>query len=135
MQSCTNHPYAADAQPCEGCGQPFCELCRVEIMGRHLCLACKQGAVAGVMERKRQHPMAIWSLLTPLFGYLLCGVLVPVTGALGIYLGNKVLREIELEGHWGGRSLALAGIVTSVGTLLPWTLSVIAIVLFRLGVL
>lgn len=135
MQTCTNHPYAADAQPCESCGQPFCEHCRVEIMGRQLCSACKQGAVAGIMERKRQHPLALWSLLTPLGGYLLCGFLVPITGPLGIYLGTKVLREIEAQGTWGGRSLALAGIATSVGTLLPWVLSVIAIVLFRLGVL
>lgn len=47
--SCFYHAGSRAAIPCDQCGRFLCQLCDIEIGGRHLCPACFQ---AGVSERK-----------------------------------------------------------------------------------
>ena len=47
--SCFYHAGSRAAIPCDQCGRFLCQLCDIEIGGRHLCPACFQ---AGVAERK-----------------------------------------------------------------------------------
>ena len=94
-------------------------------MGQQLCGDCKQQSVLGVVEQRRQHPLALLSLAVPILGYVTC-VLIPITSGLGIYLGSKTLREIREKPYLSGGSLALLGIVVSGGVLACWLLALVA---------
>lgn len=107
------------------CGRPFCAQCLAEIMGQKLCGECKLQSVTGVVEQRRQHPLALLSLVVPIAGYVTC-VGIPFTSGLGIYLGWKVMREIREKPHLSGHSVALAGIVVSGGVLATWLVALVA---------
>jgi hypothetical protein len=134
VPTCVYHPQVEETVPCAGCGRPFCENCLAEIMGQRLCADCKSRMVQGVQEaghRRQQHPLALSSVLVPVLGYIFtCALLVPLTSLIGLYLGSRVLRETGQQEGYSGRSIALAGMVISGGTLFTWVVAVIALVLF-----
>ena len=94
-------------------------------MGQKLCGECKLQSVTGIVEQRRQHPLALLSLVVPIAGYVTC-VGIPFTSGLGIYLGWKVIREIREKPHLSGGSLALAGMVVSGGVLATWLVALVA---------
>lgn len=65
-------------------------------------------------------------MLIPLFGYLACAVPVPITSSVGLYLAQKVLREVREQPYASGKSLALVGLVVSAGTLGTWLVAAAA---------
>src|SRR5579871_5045279 len=44
--SCFFHPESRAAAPCSECGRFLCNLCDIELDGRHLCPACFQSGVS-----------------------------------------------------------------------------------------
>ncbi len=44
---CKNHPAESAAARCDGCAEPFCANCLVEVQGQHYCGSCKVLAVQG----------------------------------------------------------------------------------------
>ena len=130
MPVCLNHPHVEETQPCAQCGRPFCDRCLVEITGRKLCNECKAFSVTGVVSRPERHPQAILALLIPVVGYVFC--LTPVTSTIGLFMGRRVLQEIEREPNLSGRSVALAAVVVSGGTLATFAATLVAIILFWL---
>lgn len=99
-------------------------------MGRRLCAECKATALVSVYERPTQHPLAAMSLIVPVVGYLLC-LPIPLTSAAGLVISRKVLRELREQPHLTGRSVALAGLVVSGGTLGTWVLALAVTILMR----
>ncbi len=45
--SCFYHPQSRAAVPCEQCGRFLCQLCDLEVDGRHLCPSCFQAGLTG----------------------------------------------------------------------------------------
>jgi hypothetical protein len=99
-------------------------------MGSQLCLDCKAKSLVSVYERRTQHPLAAMSLIVPIAGYLLC-LPIPITSVVGLWLSRKVLRELGEQPHLAGRSVALAALVVSGGTLGTWLVALTATVLLR----
>lgn len=130
---CQIHTDVETSLACERCARPFCERCLTAILGQRLCVDCKQEAVQSLLTPRHRHPQALLALLVPLVGYATC-VLTPITSAIGLLIGTRVLREMRAQPQWGGRSIALAGVVVSGGTLAAWVLAVLAAVwLHRVG--
>jgi hypothetical protein len=123
--TCVNHPAAETLQTCQDCGRPFCDRCLVTLMGTQRCETCKEAAVRGVSVRPARHPLAAMSLVIPVAGYFLC-LPIPITSAVGLWLGRKVLRDLERQPHLSGRGAALAAIVVSGGTLVTWMIALAA---------
>ncbi len=44
---CKNHPGVVAVNRCEGCAEPFCGNCLVNVLGKWYCGSCKTMAVAG----------------------------------------------------------------------------------------
>lgn len=132
MPTCINHPAIEETVECGGCNRPFCEQCVVQILGRQLCGECKTTALQGAFQRPAAHPLAVISLAVPVAGYLLC-VPIPITSTLGLWLGWRVLRELELQPHLSGRGPALAALVVSGSTLATWVIALIATIWFRVS--
>lgn len=128
--ACTFHPHAEETTACSDCGRPFCEQCLAAILGRKLCRDCKAIAVEGVVRRPQRHPQALLALVIPIVGYATC-LLIPITSLIGLAMGSRVLRELRDEPHLSGRSLALAAMVVSGGTLAAWITAVAATLLAR----
>ena len=131
VTACIYHPNIEESAPCDRCGRYFCDQCLVAILGRTLCGECKTSLVAGTVERAQRHPLAIVALVVPVVGYASC-VLVPITSPLGLYLGWKVMRELRDRPHLSGRTLALAAMVISGGTLGTFLVGLTAALLLRL---
>lgn len=129
---CMTHPLAPAEGPCAGCARPYCANCLVEIMGRRLCAECKARVVGSVEQRKPQHPYALWAVLVPLIGYFtVC--LVPVLCPIGIYLGHRVVREVDEDPRLSGRSAGLAGMVLGAALLANFLLAGLAVLVLRFG--
>jgi hypothetical protein len=147
VATCTNHPADDAAQPCTRCERPFCDRCLAELLGQRLCVECKAGYLSELVgpdesggeraayavppERRVRHPYALLALVIPVIGYVTF-VCSPVTGAVGLWLGARALRDINASGHYSGRTLALAGMVVSGGVLVTWVVAVAATLLFRI---
>lgn len=125
MPACSNHPQIEASAPCGHCGRSFCDGCLVDLIGQRLCEACKGRLVSGITTRPQQHPLALPALLVPTLGYLACGLPVLVTSPIGLLLGMRVLRELRDRPHYTGRTLALAGMVISGGTLAAFVIAMI----------
>lgn len=110
----------------------------MEILGTRLCEECKTEALAalsggavGVLDARVRHPHALLSLVIPIVGYATC-LLIPLTSTVGLVLGARALREIQAQPRYAGRTLALAGLVVSGGTLGTWVVALVATLLFRI---
>lgn len=130
--TCTLHPHLEALALCSHCGRPYCAGCLVELVGRRLCGECKGAMLSEVLIARRRHPNALASLIVPIVGWMTC-VFLPLTSALGLWLGWRALREIEAEPRYTGRTLALAGMVVSGATLADWLIALVATLLFRMG--
>ena len=145
MTTCPNHPAEEAVQPCGRCQRPFCDRCRVELVGQQLCQECKAvylsellGPAAGVPAdfgavppaRRVMHPHAMLGLVVPVLGSatFFCS---PVTGLIGLWLSARALREINANPIYQGRTVALVGVVVSGGILGTWILALAATLLFR----
>lgn len=130
MPVCVVHPHIEQTLPCDGCALPFCEQCLADIMGQRLCEHCKLSAVHGMVQARKPHPLAVWSILVPAIGYMLCFFL-PISGLAGLYLGSRVLAEIREQPHYSGRSAALLGMVIGGGHVATWAAAVAGMLVLR----
>lgn len=106
----------------------------MDIVGRRLCEECKAHVIGGMAGRSLQHPLALAALLVPTLGYMAtCGVGTLVTSPIGLVLGLRVLRELREAPHLSGRSLALAGLVVSGGTLATVVIAMVATLVMWAG--
>src|SRR5579885_2135346 len=51
--SCFFHPESRAAVPCADCGRFLCNLCDIELDGRHVCPSCFQSGASKTLETRR----------------------------------------------------------------------------------
>jgi Domain of unknown function (DUF4190) len=125
---CFNHQDRPRQQTCAACGEGFCPDCMVVLQGATLCGPCKNFRIRSLQRAPQVSVPAILSLLFGLLtgplGLCLSGAAAqaksPLVGLVGLFLpvvglvlGAKALRDIETRPLLRGRSLAIAGLVSS----------------------
>jgi hypothetical protein len=125
---CFHHQDRPRQEVCAACGEGFCPDCIVVLQGATLCGPCKNFRIRSLQRAPQVSVPAILSLvfglLTGPLGLCLSGMAVqaksPLVGLAGLFLpvvglilGAKALREIETRPLLRGRSLAIAGLVSS----------------------
>ena len=130
---CRNHPGIAAIERCDGCGQPFCYECLVEMGGWKYCAACRGPATQG----RAPLPMAlgrpaltcdeaVWALVLSLLGVFTCCFAI-ILEPIALVLAGKAKKKIEAQPHLSGSGMATAAQVIAVLMLIFWLLYLLAI--------
>jgi hypothetical protein len=120
--SCFYHPQSRAAVPCDECGRFLCQLCDLDVDGRHLCPACFDAGVTAqkldTVETRRTMYDSVALALATLPALLVWPVIVTAPWALSIVIrrwnapGSLVPRtriRFYLAGLFSLAEIALVG--------------------------
>jgi len=123
---CLNHEGVSSQKTCAACEEAFCNDCIVVFQGSNYCGPCKNYQLRTLQRPPRLSGLALSSLILALLtgpwalglvgtgNFILCLLALIVCG-IALALGIMGLRAIE-KTRFGGRSLAITGMVTAAGT-------------------
>ena len=129
---CRNHPGIAAIERCDGCGQPLCYDCLVDMAGGKFCAACRASAPPNqappMMARRIQVCQeAQWALLLAVIGVFACYGAILVE-PVALFLAGKAKKKIAAAPNLHGIGMATAAQVVAVVLLLLWVIYFVALI-------
>ena len=123
---CKNHPNVTAVDRCDGCAEPFCADCLVELQGKKYCGSCKIMAVQGqpiVEEAMLPCKKASEALKYAIIGIFCFGIILE---PIAISKALKARKMIEANPRLTGSGKANAALIIGIVSLILWVISIIA---------
>jgi hypothetical protein len=130
--SCFYHPQKQAAQICDGCGRMICQLCSIDLSGRHLCPNCissgrKKGKITTLENSRTRWDSLAFSLA--LFGVFLSFAAIFLSPA-AIYIAIRHWNDPGSLVTGKSRGRMVWAILIATGTLIFYA-GIFAVLIFR----
>ena len=116
---CANHPELEAATRCDGCAEPYCKACIVEVQGQQLCDSCKVMVIKNrkvppqTAQRGRICEEVYYAAVCSVIG-LTCCCLGIVMHPVALVLAHHAILRIRATDGLMGIEIARAAQVTSI---------------------